>query len=155
MKILKLTKLIAIIALCEAVGIIGSFFTINSISSWYSTLNKPFFSPPNWLFGPVWTLLYLLMGIAIFLILEKRKKIKKAVQLFLIQLALNFMWSPVFFGLKSPLLGLFNIVLMLIFIVLTTKEFYKINKTSAYLMMPYLAWVSFATLLNLAILLLN
>lgn len=154
----KTIKLISIIVGCELVGILGTFFTSTSIPTWYVTLNKPFFSPPNWLFGPVWTLLYFLMGVSFFLVLEKGYKKKKnqlAIKLFLIQLLLNFTWSPIFFGLKSPGLGLVNIIIMLIFIILTIKNFHPISKVAAYLLIPYLMWVSFATLLNGAILWLN
>lgn len=151
-------KLIGCIIGCEVVGLLGTIFTIDSIPTWYANLNKPFFSPPNWLFGPVWTILYALMGISIYLILKKgikKKNVKNAVQFFLIQLVLNFIWTPVFFGLKSPLLGLIVIVAMWVFIVLTIKKFYTLSKLAAYLLVPYLLWVSFATILNAAILYLN
>jgi translocator protein len=143
---------------CELVGLLGTPFTMTAIPNWYAMLNKPFFSPPNWIFGPVWTLLYLLMGISIYLIWEKgiqKKKVKHAVYLFASQLTANFLWSILFFGLRSPILGLIDIVIMIVLIGLTIRSFYPLSKTAAYLLVPYLAWVSFATLLNLAILLLN
>ena len=154
----KWLKLSVAVIGCELVGIIGSVFTVSAIPNWYSSLNKPFFSPPNWLFGPVWTLLYLFMGISLYLIWQQgvqKKKIKTALKYFFIQLALNFVWTPIFFGLKSPALALIVIIAMLVFIVLTIKKFYPINNWAAYLLIPYLAWVSFATILNASIVLLN
>lgn len=151
-------KLLGCIIGCELVGILGTPFTINSIPTWYASLNKPFFSPPNWIFGPVWTLLYFLMGVSFYLILKKgwkKKKVENAGKFFLAQLALNFLWSPVFFGLKSPLLGLVVIVAMLAMIIVTMKKFYPLSKTAFYLLIPYLLWVSFATVLNASILILN
>lgn len=151
-------KLIVSVVGCELVGILGTPFTISAIPSWYATLNKPFFAPPNWIFGPVWTLLYLLMGVSIYLIWKlgwKKKNVKTAGIFFLSQLALNFIWSPIFFGLKTPLLGLIVIVLMWVMIVLTMRRFYPLSKLAFYLLIPYLLWVSFATLLNAAIVVLN
>lgn len=154
----SLPKLIFAIAICQLTGIIGSVFTINSIPTWYAHLNKPSFSPPNWIFGPVWTLLYLLMGISVYLIWSKglkKKSIKSALKLFLVQLALNFIWTPIFFGLRSLEFGLIVIVAMWIYIFLTIKSFYLISKLAAYLLIPYLLWVSFATILNASLVLLN
>lgn len=143
---------------CELVGLLGTPFTTTAIPTWYATLNKPFFAPPNWVFGPVWTLLYFLMGVSFFLIWKQgwnKKKIKIAAQFFLAQLTLNFLWSPVFFGFRSPLLGLFVIVAMWVLIVSTMKKFYPLSRTASFLLLPYLLWVSFATLLNAAIFFLN
>lgn len=151
-------KLLASILGCELVGILGTIFTTPSIPTWYSSLNKPVFSPPNWIFGPVWTILYLLMGVSFYLILKigwKQKKVKDALKFFLAQLALNFVWSPLFFGLKSPLLGLITIIAMWVLIVITMKKFYPLSKVAFYLLIPYLLWVSFATILNASILILN
>jgi tryptophan-rich sensory protein len=153
-----LPKLIASIVGCELVGIAGTPFTLAAIPSWYSTLNKPSFAPPNWLFGPAWTLLYLLMGTAFYLIWKqgfKKKGVKTASKFFLAQLALNFIWSPVFFGLRSPQLGLITIITLWFFIALTMKKFYPLSRPAFYLLIPYLLWVSFATLLNAAIVVLN
>jgi len=152
MKKIQFKKLLAAILLCEGVGLIGSFFTISAIPSWYLFLNKPFFSPPNWLFGPVWTLLYLLMGISLYWIWVKKPQVLK---IFWLQLFLNGIWTPIFFGLRSPLLGLLIILFLLLAIILTIKTFYKIYPPAGLILIPYLAWVSFATLLNLGILLLN
>ena len=153
-----LHKLIVSVVGCELVGIISVPFTIYAIPTWYSTLNKPLFAPPNWIFGPAWTLLYFLMGISFYFIWRqgwKKKKIKTAGIFFLAQLGLNFLWSPVFFGLRSPILGLINIVAMWILIAITMRKFYPFSKLAFYLLVPYLLWVSFATVLNAAIVILN
>lgn len=153
-----LPKLIISVVGCELVGFLGTPFTISAIPTWYSTLNKPFFAPPNWIFGPVWTLLYFLMGVAFYLIWSqswKKKKVKTASLFFLTQLGLNFIWSPIFFGLKAPLLGLIVIVAMWTLIVMTMKKFYPLSKLAFYLLVPYLVWVSFASILNAAIMFLN
>lgn len=150
-------KLIISVVGCELVGLAGTPFTA-AIPGWYSTLNKPSFAPPNWVFGPAWTLLYLLMGISFYLIWKqglKKAKAKTAAKVFLAQLALNFLWSPLFFGLRSPGLGLIDILAMWILIVVTIRRFYPLSKPASYLLLPYLFWVTFATLLNLAILVLN
>ena len=154
----NLRKLIVSVICCELVGFLGTPFTISAIPTWYASLNKPFFAPPNWIFGPVWTLLYLLMGVAFYLIWKQgwqKKKVKGAGLFFLAQLVLNFIWSPIFFGLRSPLLGLIVIVAMWALIVMTMKKFYSLSRLAFYLLIPYLLWVSFATLLNAAIVVLN
>lgn len=155
---MKYLKLLGLIIGCELIGVFGSIFTVPAIDSWYKTLNRPFFTPPDWLFGPAWTLLYLLMGVSLFLVLEKGfkdKKVKKAAYFFLVQLFLNFIWSIIFFGFKSPLFALFEIVILWLFILITIISFSKISKTAAYLMIPYLLWVTFASALNLFIVVLN
>ncbi|MBI2040035.1 tryptophan-rich sensory protein [Candidatus Microgenomates bacterium] len=144
-------KLILSIGLCLGAGFIGSIFTVSSITTWYVTLNKPSFSPPNWVFGPVWTMLYALMGISLYLVWLKQR----IPTVFWIQLFLNVIWSIIFFGMRNPLLALVDIVALWIAIILTIKAFSKINKLSAYLLYPYLAWVSFASILNFAIVILN
>ena len=145
-------KLIAAIAICQLTGAIGSLFTFSAIPSWYTTLVKPSFTPPNWVFGPVWILLYALMGIAVYLVYEtkvKNKKLKEfALALFGIQLILNAIWSIVFFGMQNPLGGLIVIVLLWLSIAATMVKFYEINKIAEILMIPYILWVSFATALN-------
>jgi len=147
----NISKFITSITLCFFVAFAGSAVTLPSIPTWYALLNKPFFSPPNWVFGPVWTVLYFLMGISLYLIWNKSVKIK----IFLIQLALNFLWSLVFFWLHQPLLALITIFMLWISIYLTIKSFYRISKLAAYLLIPYILWVSFALLLNLFIVVLN
>ncbi len=150
-------KFILAILLCEGAGIIGSIFTVSAIPTWYATLNKPSFSPPNWLFGPVWTILYLLMGISLYLIWKSKPSLLKGFteKLFYTQLLLNAAWSVIFFGMQQPLVAFLEIILMWIMIALTIMSAKKLNKTAAYLLIPYLLWVSFATLLNGAIVLLN
>lgn len=151
-------KFIVSIALCFLVAFLGSALTLSSIPTWYAQLNKPFFSPPNWIFGPVWTILYFLMGISLYIIWSKNLKNKKkedAIKVFIFQLTLNLLWSLVFFGLHQPLLALITIFILWISIFMTIKSFYKISKVSSYLLIPYILWVSFASILNLAIAVLN
>ena len=146
------------IGICLVAGGLGTIFTISSIPTWYATLNKPFFSPPNYLFGPVWTILYILMGVSLALIWQKgikKRTVRDAMFLFGIQLLLNALWSPVFFGAKNLFLALIIIVLMWIFILKTILAFAKIDKTASYLLYPYIAWVSFATILNFSVWFLN
>jgi tryptophan-rich sensory protein len=154
----KLLKLFLAVFICEGVGILGSIFTIPAITTWYQTLNKPVFSPPNYVFGPVWTTLYALMGISIFLILEKKIKLKEKhylIYLFSWQLLLNFLWSVIFFYFHFPLLAFLEIILLWGSILLLIINFWKYSKTASYLLVPYLLWVSFASLLNAAIVILN
>lgn len=143
---------------CELVGIAATPFTLSTISTWYQTLQKPPFSPPNWIFGPVWTILYFLMGVAAYLVwikgLEKRA-VKTALSIFIAQLVFNFFWSILFFGLHSPLLALIDILILWILILITIIKFHKISKIASYLLIPYILWVTFATILNLSIVLLN
>ncbi len=157
-KKVKIIPLLVSLSLPFLAGSIGSYFTFPAINSWYKTLEKPFFSPPNWVFGPVWTLLYIFMGISLYLIYTRDTKDiakSKGLKVFLIQLALNSLWSIAFFGLKSPLTALVIILVLWALILLTIKYFMKINKAAGWLLIPYLAWVSFATILNFAIQLLN
>jgi tryptophan-rich sensory protein len=144
----KALRLLSAIGFCQIAGIVGSIFTAPNISTWYSTLNKPSFMPPNWLFGPVWLTLYTLMGISLYLVWESKKEKKIAIGIFAVQLALNTLWSILFFGLKSPLYGLITIFLLWILILTTIIEFYKISKLASYLLVPYIFWVTLATALN-------
>lgn len=146
-----LPKFIFAIGICLGVGFLGSFFTVSSIPTWYVFLNKPFFSPPNWIFAPVWTILYILMGISLYLIWQK----KRVPNVFWIQLILNAVWSIIFFGMKNPAFAMVDILVLWISIFLTIKTFNKINKLAGKLLIPYIAWVSFASILNLSIVLLN
>lgn len=151
-------KIAVSIIICELVGLVSTPFTIAAIPTWYATLNKPVFSPPNWLFGPAWTLLYMLMGISFALIWDKgwkKKKNRNAGYLFALQLLLNFIWTPIFFGLHAPILGLIAIIALLLSIHLTMKAFYPISRNAYYLLIPYICWVTFATLLNASIVILN
>ncbi len=156
MKIYNWIKLILAIIICNLAGFIGSLFTVNSISTWYATLNKPDFSPPNWLFGPAWGILYILMGISLYLVWMKGvNKVKNSLIIFGIQLLLNALWSIIFFGMRNITFAFIEIILIWIFILLTIIEFYKIDKRASYLLIPYILWVSFATVLNFYILILN
>ncbi len=151
-------KLILSIVICQAAGLIGTVFTLDSIPTWYAALNKPSFNPPNWLFGPVWTILYLMMGISLFIIWKedlKNKVVKSAFTVFMIQLFLNTIWSIVFFGMQSLAGGLIIIVLLWIMILITILKFMKISRVAGILLIPYLLWVSFATFLNFSIFKLN
>lgn len=141
------------IALPLSLGWVASEVTRNNIPEWYALLNKPSFNPPNWIFGPVWTVLYILLGISLFLLIQKIKEPlgSLALCLFVIQLCLNFSWSFVFFGFHEIAWALVVIVCMWIFILLMIIVLHKINRTAAYLQIPYLLWVSFATILNFAI----
>lgn len=140
-----------------AVGAISGIATASNISSWYVTLNKPSFNPPNYLFGPVWTTLYTLMGISLYLVLQTANSIHKtkAIRIFWIQLALNFCWSFLFFQFHLLGIALIEIILMWLSIFLMIKNFYTIHKTAALLQLPYIMWVSFATLLNASLWYLN
>jgi len=154
---MKWLKLIFAIIIAQLAGAIGGLFTITSTGSWYSNLIKPSFNPPNWLFGPVWILLYFLMGISLYLVLtsKKSKNRKIGLYLFFTQLVLNSVWSILFFGLQNPLFAFIEIILLWAAILLTIIYFYKVKKTASYLLIPYLAWVTFAAILNLSIHILN
>jgi len=145
------------ILIAEGAGLIGSFFTAKSVSSWYLAINKPSWNPPSWVFGPVWTVLYALMGWAAFLVWKEKSApfAKAALWLYGIQLILNILWSILFFGLKNPSLAFGEIIILLVFIALTTFLFWKTNSLSGALMLPYLAWVVFACFLNYSIWQLN
>jgi tryptophan-rich sensory protein len=150
----NLGKLIVSLAACQLAGIVGGLFTASSIGSWYAGLNKPSFNPPNWVFGPVWITLYVLMGIALYLVWAgdfPGKAKQTAVILFFIQLVLNMFWTFFFFYLQKPFLGLIEIVILLVFIILTMWKFYTLRPAAAYLMMPYLLWVGFAAVLTFSL----
>ena len=152
----NIIKLIICLIVPMLVGGISGVATVAGIKDWYVHLNKPFFNPPNYLFGPVWSILYLLMGISLFMILQSKSITKKkAISIFFVQLFLNFWWSFLFFKFQLLGISLIEIVLMWLSILWMIIEFKKINKTAAYLQIPYLAWVTFASLLNLAIWYLN
>lgn len=139
------------IFICLGAGMIGSLFTSSSIDTWYATLEKPTFNPPSWLFAPVWTALYFLMGISLFLILRQdleKGKIKLAISFFGLQLILNALWSFLFFGLQNPFLAFIEITILWIAILITILTFYKIKKVASTLLVPYIMWVTFATILN-------
>jgi benzodiazapine receptor len=158
MKVESWWKLLFSVIVCNAAGVIGSFFTSPNIPVWYASLAKPAFVPPNWVFAPVWTTLFILMGISAYLIWEKEKfseKGKKALGVFGLQLLLNIMWSVLFFGLKNLGAAFIEIIVLWAFIAYSTYLFSKIDKRAAYLLLPYIAWVTFASVLNLSLWMLN
>ena len=170
----NIIKLVVSILICEMAGVAGSFFTAPAIEAWYVKLEKPFFSPPNWIFAPVWTILYLLMGISLFLVWKKNWGIiipageperkswnpistklwrgswreENAILIFALQLVLNILWSVIFFGLKSPSIAFVEILMLWFAILYTIVNFYRISKPAAYLLIPYILWISFASILN-------
>ena len=153
-----LIKLSVSILVCIGAAVVGSFFTTPAIPTWYAALQKPSFNPPNWLFGPVWTALYLMMAVAAFLVWRQgldKVAVKLALGLFGVQLMLNTAWSLLFFGLRSPLLGLIDIGLLWLAIAGTLAAFLKVSTAAGLLLCPYLAWVSFAALLNFSLWRLN
>jgi len=146
------------VGVCYLAAAVGSVFTGLSVDTWYAGLVKPPFTPPGWFIGAVWTVLFLLMGISLFLILEEdrsRPDVRRGIALFALQLGLNVLWSFLFFGLQSPVLGLIGILLLWGSVAATLLQFLKISRTSAYLLIPYLIWVTVAAGLNAGILLLN
>lgn len=151
-------KLFISILIPLLVGAVAGFFTTSGVDGWYTVANKPSFNPPNWIFAPVWTTLYILMGIALYLVWKSdaAKNIKQtAIVLFAVQLTLNFFWSFIFFSLQQTGWALVEIIAMWLAIVATIIWFGKISKTAAWLLVPYICWVSFATVLNYAIWKLN
>jgi len=156
--IINILKLVISIVVCQCAGIIGSVFTTPAIPTWYAALQKPVFTPPNWLFAPAWITLYLLMSIAAFLVWRvglDNRPVRIALIIFFIQLALNSLWSVVFFGMQSPLYGIIVIIVLWLAILLTILRFARIASIAAWLMVPYILWVSFASALNIAIWVLN
>lgn len=154
----KLIRILIAVAVCLFIGFLSGFATQSSISDWYVTLKKPDFNPPNWIFAPVWTVLYILMGVAAGIVWNKgvyHKWVKTALYHFIFQLLFNAAWSVVFFGFRKPFYAFLVIIILLILIILTIKWFRIVNKTAAYLLIPYLLWVSFATILNFSIWQLN
>lgn len=176
--------LVGSIVICQLAGVIGSLFTTPAIPGWYATLNKPWFTPPSWVFFPVWTVLYILMGISLFLVLREgwelrdarnvveadpavkrslqeshilriRRDVRIGTAIFFIQLVLNILWSGLFFGLQSPLYGLVEIVILWIAILATILWFWRISRPAAILLIPYIIWVSIATALNYGVYVLN
>ena len=155
----KYLKIAYFVIICLAVGYLSSLVTQSSIATWYPTLEKPVFNPPNWVFAPVWTLLFIMMGVSAGLIWDKiteqKELVKKGLLFFIVQLALNALWSYLFFGLCNVLLASIEIVILLLVIFETYLIFKKIDKKAAMLLIPYMAWVSFATILTVSILILN
>ncbi len=151
-----LVVVIVAVFICEAAGFIGSVFTAQSVDSWYLSLRKPGFNPPNWVFAPVWTLLYALMGIAAGVVWLRWPHVSKiALVVFVVQLVLNVCWSAIFFGLRSPGAAFAEIVALWFAVAATTVLFWRISVIAGVLLIPYLLWVSFASVLNYSIWRLN
>ncbi len=154
----EILKLVVSIIICLLAGFLGSIFTAPSIPGWYVTLIKPSFTPPNWVFAPVWTGLYVLMGISAFLVWRKgldNRLVNSGLRVFILQLILNTLWSFLFFGLRSPLLGFLEIILLWICILLTILSFFRVSKAAAILLLPYILWTSFAAIFNFSLWRLN
>jgi len=152
------TKLLASVVVCQLAGVVGAVFTRAAIPSWYAYLKKPSFTPPNWLFGPAWITLYLLMAVAAYLVWQKGwqgQGVRPALAIFLVQLLLNVLWSPAFFGWRSPLAGMIVIILLWLAIAVTIVAFSRISRPAALLLLPYILWVSYASALNISIYFLN
>ena len=154
----KVLKFIISIIICQSAGIFGSLFTFEAVPDWYITLKKPFFAPPNWIFGPVWIILYFLMGVSLYIVWKDELKSKTRnvfFVVFAIQLILNALWSLLFFGLKSPLLGLIDILILDVMLVVTIFYAKRVSKYAAMLLIPYMVWIIIASVLNYAIMVLN
>ena len=155
----KIVKIVLLLIICLAISYFSGTVTREAITDWYPTLIKPSFNPPNWIFAPVWTALYIMMGIAAGLVWNKievqKEAVKKALIFFAIQLGLNALWSYLFFGLHNPMLAGLEIVVLWLMIYETYVQFSKMNKIAGYLLVPYIAWVSFAAILNASIWWLN
>lgn len=149
-------KLLISLAIPQLAGALGSLFTAQTVSTWYRTLEKPALNPPSWVFGPVWTTIFILIGVSLFLVWKSGNENKKmALGIFAVQMVLNVLWSALFFGLRSPGAALLGIVILWVVIILNLISFYRINKWAGILFWPYLLWVTFATYLNFQIWLLN
>ena len=156
MIIKSIPKLVISLSIPQMAGIIGSNFTSDSVSSWYTTLVKPEYTPPNYVFGPVWITLYFLIGVSLYLVwTNENRKSGKPLIIFGVQMFLNAIWSIAFFGLQSPIFGLAIIVPLLGTIALMILSFWRVSKTAAYVLLPYITWVSIATYLNYGIWSLN
>jgi len=142
------------IVIANAAGLIGAIATSSAVTQWYPTITRPSFAPPNWIFGPVWTLLFIMMGIASYLVWRKgtyNKNVSVALKLYGLQLVLNVAWSVIFFGLRNPGWAFVEIIALWLSIAATIVYFGRVSKTAAYLLVPYIAWVSFAAILNYTI----
>ena len=148
----KITRILAVVVTCLVIGYFSGMVTRSSVTTWFPTLIKPSFNPPSWVFAPVWSILFVMMGVAAGLVWDRieaeREAVKKALIFFAIQLGLNALWSYLFFGLRNPMLAGLEIIVLWLMIFETYIQFAKINKISGYLLLPYLAWVSFAAVLN-------
>ncbi len=150
--------LVLFIIIAQMAGFIGSLFTADSVDTWYKEISRPSFTPPDWLFAPVWITLYVLMGISAFLIWKKganKKEVKAALIIFFIQLVLNSLWSIIFFGFHLTLIAFIEIILLWVAILFMVIKFYSISKAASLIQIPYLLWVSFASVLNFSFAALN
>ena len=157
-KAFEIGRLVLCILVCQPAGFLGSFFTRASVGTWYATLKKPAFTPPGWVFGPVWITLYGLMAVAAYLVWRRGwedRAVKAALSLFGLQLLFNALWSAAFFGLRSLLLGLVDIALLWVALLVTLILFFRISRAAALLLLPYMLWLSFAAVLNFSLLVLN
>ncbi|HOI58826.1 MULTISPECIES: TspO/MBR family protein [unclassified Methanoculleus] len=151
-------QFLAAVGVCLLAAAVGSLFTMPAIPTWYAGLVKPALNPPAWVFGPVWTVLYILMGVALYLVWIRgwdRKDVKVAMAIFGVQLVLNVLWSYLFFGLQAPFFALIEIVLLWLAILMTIGAFYRVSVPAAVLLVPYLLWVTFATYLTYGVYVLN
>lgn len=148
----KITRILVVVVTCLSIGYFSGMVTKSSVETWYPILVKPSFNPPNWIFAPVWSMLYVMMGVAAGLVWSRiefeKEVVKNALVLFAVQLALNALWFFLFFGLKNPMLAGIEIVILWLMIYETYVKFAKINTIAGYLFVPYLLWVSFVTVLN-------
>lgn len=152
----KNLSLAVLVVVCYSAAAVGGLATAGSVSDWFQTLNRPSFQPPDWLFGPVWTVMYGLMAVAAWLVYVKTSRFRSIpMALFAVQLGLNIAWSIIFFGLHRPGLAVLDILLLLVAIIATTIAFWKVSVTAGSLMLPYLAWVVFAAVLNFSLWQLN
>jgi benzodiazapine receptor len=148
---MEIKKLVAAVVICNLAGIVGSVFTSSSVGTWYQTINKPAFTPPGWVIGLVWTALFTLMGVALYLVWARGLRTpgaKSALSIFSLQLFLNILWSFFFFSLQNPFYAFMEIILLWIMILATMVSFYRIDRRATILLIPYILWVSFAAFLN-------
>ncbi len=156
MQLNSILRLLLYIIICIIIGSSGAYFTAQSVNTWYPTLVKPFFNPPNYLFGPVWTTIFILLGICLWGLLKSKHPLtKKVLSIFIIQFVLNIIWSFLFFGLKNPAFALVDILFLLVTLFLFIVTLYKIEKWLAATQILYVLWVIFATILNASIVYLN
>jgi benzodiazapine receptor len=144
-----------LIVLCLAVGMLGGLSSTTAIEGWYRTIAKPTWTPPDYVFGPVWTLLYIMMAVAAWLVWQTGEQVRPALILFFIQLALNLLWTLLFFAARSPGLALIEVAFLWLGVLLTMMAFFARSRAAGWLFVPYLAWVSFAAVLNAAIWMMN
>ncbi len=148
-------RFIVAVVVCEMAGVVGSVFTVSAIPTWYAALQKPWFSPPNWLFAPVWLTLYFLMGVTLYLLWDNRQRAKAALGIFALQLVLNVLWSVVFFGAQQLFYGFVIIAALWIAIVATIALSYRVSRGAAAALLPYIVWVTIASALNYYVWVLN